>query len=87
MQTQKASRKLLERLPVYLNYLKSLPEETNNISATSIALALGLGHVQVRKDLALVSDGGSPKIGYLRSALVEDTGTSCRVRMCSSLPL
>ena len=26
----------------------------------------------MRKDLALVSDGGRPKIGYLRSALVED---------------
>ena len=31
-----------------------------------------MGEVQVRKDLALVSDGGRPKIGYLRSALVED---------------
>ena len=56
MQTQKASRKLLERLPVYLNHLKSLPEQTTNVSATSIALALGLGHVQVRKDLAKVSE-------------------------------
>jgi len=28
--------------------------------------------VQVRKDLAMVSDGGRPKIGYLRSALIDD---------------
>ena len=28
--------------------------------------------VQVRKDLALVSDGGRPKIGYQRLGLVED---------------
>lgn len=72
MQTQKASRKLLERLPVYLNYLKSLPEETNNISATSIALALGLGHVQVRKDLAKVSDEGRRRTGRSREKLIRD---------------
>ena len=34
------SRKLLRRLPVYLNYIKSLPEETENISATRMAAAL-----------------------------------------------
>ena len=72
MQTQKASRKLLERLPVYLNYLKSLPEETNNVSATSIALALGLGHVQVRKDLAKVSDEGRRRTGRSREKLIRD---------------
>ena len=31
-----------------------------------------MGEVQVRKDLAMVSDGGRPKIGYLREALIED---------------
>jgi len=31
-----------------------------------------MGEVQVRKDLAMVSDGGRPKIGYLRSALIDD---------------
>jgi redox-sensing transcriptional repressor len=31
-----------------------------------------MGEVQVRKDLAMVSDGGRPKIGYLREHLIED---------------
>lgn len=72
MQAPKASRKLLERLPVYLNHLKSLPEQTTNVSATSIALALGLGHVQVRKDLAKVSDEGRRRTGRTREKLIRD---------------
>ena len=43
-----------------------------NISATALALALSLGEVQVRKDLAMVSDGGRPKIGYNRLNLIDD---------------
>jgi len=31
-----------------------------------------MGEVQVRKDLAMVSDGGRPKVGYLRENLIED---------------
>lgn len=31
-----------------------------------------MGEVQVRKDLALVSDGGRPKIGYNREHLIAD---------------
>jgi len=58
---------------VYLSYLRSLPENgTPYISATALANALGMGEVQVRKDLALVSDGGRPKIGYFRESLIED---------------
>lgn len=72
MQTQKASRKLLERLPVYLNHLRSLPEDTDTVSATSIAAALGLGHVQVRKDLAKVSDEGRRRTGRSREKLIRD---------------
>ena len=64
---------MLKRLPGYLAYLKSIPEGTSPyISATFLANALGMGEVQVRKDLALVSDGGRPKIGYLRESLIED---------------
>ena len=66
-------RAVLKRLPGYLNYLRSLPEEFGAyISATAIANALGMGEVQVRKDLAMVSDGGRPKLGYLRVGLIED---------------
>jgi redox-sensing transcriptional repressor len=42
------------------------------ISATALANALGMGEVQVRKDLAMVSDGGRPKVGYLREGLIDD---------------
>ncbi len=63
----------LGRLPLYLNYLKSMPEvEGATISATAIAKALSLGDVQVRKDLAAVSGAGKPKIGYERASLVAD---------------
>ena len=73
MEYNKISKFVLKRLPGYLSYLKSLPEDGSaHFSATTLANALGMGQVQVRKDLAMVSDGGRPKIGYLRSALIED---------------
>jgi redox-sensing transcriptional repressor len=73
MERKEISKSVLKRLPGYLNYLRSLPEGTAMyISATALANALGMGEVQVRKDLAMVSDGGRPKIGYLRESLMED---------------
>ncbi len=73
MEEKKVSKSVLKRLPGYLAYLKSLPEDgPAHISATSLANALGMGEVQVRKDLAIVSDGGRPKIGYLRESLITD---------------
>lgn len=70
---KKVSKAVLKRLPVYLSYLKSLSEEApENISATTLAAALDMGEVQVRKDLALVSDRGRPKVGYRRLGLIED---------------
>lgn len=73
MEQKEISKSVLKRLPGYLAYLKSLPEGTATyISATALANALGMGEVQVRKDLALVSDGGRPKVGYLRERLMED---------------
>ncbi len=65
------SRQTLQRLPLYLNYLKTLPEE-GFISATGIAEALGYNHVQVRKDLATVSCSGRPKVGYATRDLIRD---------------
>lgn len=66
----------LQRLPLYLNYLKSLPKNSGaNISATAIAEALNLNDVQVRKDLASVSRGGRPKVGYVTDELIGDIGT------------
>ena len=73
MERKDISKSVLKRLPVYLSYLRSLPENgTPYISATALANALGMGEVQVRKDLAMVSDGGRPKIGYFRESLIED---------------
>ena len=67
------SKSVLRRLPTYLTYLKSIEDaESPYISATALANALGMGEVQVRKDLAMVSDGGRPKIGYPRDLLIKD---------------
>ena len=63
----------LGRLPQYLQYLKSLPDAKGaTISATAIAKGLSLGEVQVRKDLAVVSGAGKPKVGYERTKLIDD---------------
>ena len=73
MDKKKISQSVLKRLPGYLVYLKNMPEDgPDHISATALANALGMGEVQVRKDLAIISDGGRPKIGYLREGLIED---------------
>ncbi len=72
MQEQSVSRQTLKRLPLYINYLKTLPCEAVNVSATSIAAGLGLNDVQVRKDLAAVSSGGRPKTGYVKEGLLAD---------------
>ena len=73
MERKEISKAVLKRLPGYLSYLKTLNDSNfQYISATALANALGKGEVQVRKDLAAVSDGGRPKIGYLREQLIED---------------
>lgn len=73
MQTKEISKAVLRRLPGYLAYLKNIPDTASPyISATAVAAALGMGEVQVRKDLAAVSDGGRPKLGYLRKDLIDD---------------
>lgn len=67
------SSQALRRLPIYLHFLRSLPTDgATNISATMIANELKLNQVQVRKDLALVSDSGRPKIGYEIKNLISD---------------
>jgi redox-sensing transcriptional repressor len=73
MERKEISKAVLKRLPGYLAYLKSIQDSaTPYISATALANALNMGEVQVRKDLAMVSDGGRPKIGYVRENLIED---------------
>jgi len=64
---------LYNRLLSYLRFMKQLPEGSpENISSTMISAALGIHDVQVRKDLAIVSDGGKPKIGYITKDLIAD---------------
>ena len=73
MKQKEISKSVLKRLPGYVAYLRTLSDSSSPyISATALANALGMGEVQVRKDLAMVSDGGRPKIGYLRESLIED---------------
>ena len=62
----------LGRIPIYIQYLRELPDNNETISATKIAKGLSLGEVQVRKDLALVSGKGKPRIGYERLKLISD---------------
>lgn len=73
MGTKSISKQTLQRLPLYISYLKSLPECSSfHISATAIAVALKMGEVQVRKDLAAVSNAGKPKIGYNAADLIAE---------------
>lgn len=67
------STQALQRMPMYLKYLKDLPAgRVANISATMMADDLRLNDVQVRKDLAMVGQGGRPKIGYVVKDLIYD---------------
>ena len=60
----------LQRLPVYLNYLKSLNCGDDYISSGAIARALDMGEVLVRKDLANTSAQGRTRVGYKCSELI-----------------
>ena len=66
------SKTLMRRLPLYLEYLRSLPGEVHNVSATTIAAALGLGEVQVRKDLAKIAGEGRCRTGRSRDRLIRN---------------
>ncbi|MBD9210244.1 MAG: redox-sensing transcriptional repressor Rex [Ruminococcaceae bacterium] len=64
MKTTDVSRAALGRIPVYLKFIESLPQNVETVSATTIAKALGFGEVQVRKDLGAICGSGKPRIGY-----------------------
>ena len=73
MNSSSVSKSTLGRIPIYIQYLRELPEDSGaTISATKIARGLSLGEVQVRKDLASVSGQGKPKVGYERIKLMQD---------------
>ena len=60
----------LQRLPVYLNYLKTLSGKREYISSGAIARALNMGEVLVRKDLAFTSAQGRTRVGYNTCELI-----------------
>lgn len=71
MKTTDVSRAALGRIPVYLKFLESLPQDIETVSATAIAKALGFGEVQVRKDLGAICGSGKPRVGYTVTDLKE----------------
>ena len=66
------SRQALKRLPVYMSYLKALDlGDTEYISSSTVAEALDMNDVQVRKDLAAVCrSAGIPKKGFVVRDLI-----------------
>ncbi len=72
MKETTVAKATLSRLPTYLQYLRDPKSGLGtNVSATIVARALGLGEVQVRKDLASVSGIGKPKVGYNKEELIK----------------
>ena len=65
------SKATLGRIPIYIKYLNEMSENTDFVSATTIARCLGLGEVQVRKDLSALCKSGKPKVGYERESLLK----------------
>ena len=74
------SRATTGRLPEYLTYVKSLPNDIRFVSSTAIAKGLELGEVQVRKDLSAVCGKGKPKVGYDRDELLSSLETALDTR-------
>ena len=61
----------IRRLPLYLSFLRKLREQNVEVvSSTRIAEELGLTGIQVRKDLAMTSIVGRPKVGHSINELV-----------------
>ena len=72
MSSSSVTKATLGRVPHYLKFLKELPDDGfEYISATHIARELGLGEVQVRKDLNAISGAGKPKLGYVTEELIQ----------------
>ena len=73
MEKNNVTKATLGRLPMYLKYLESISLKDNEyISAPKIAKALGLGAVQVRKDLSCISLPGRPKLGFKTEDLINN---------------
>ena len=68
------SEQALNRLPRYLSFLKELQrEQTEYVTAPTVAKYLGLNEVQVRKELSFMSTvPGRPRTGFRVSSLIEN---------------
>ncbi len=68
------SKQALQRLPYYIRLLRELRENgTTVVAAPAIAARLGFNEVQVRKDLASMSDSrGKPKAGFIVEELINN---------------
>ena len=66
------SKQALKRLPVYMSQLKSLDtQQVEYVSSSTVAEALDMNDVQVRKDLAAVcKTAGIPKKGFVVRDLI-----------------
>ena len=72
MEKSSVPKATLGRIPRYLNFLRELShDKVPYISATTISKELNLGEVLVRKDLAMVSGAGKPRLGYETEVLIE----------------
>lgn len=73
MEKNNVTKATLGRLPMYLKYLESISiKENPYISAPKMAKDLGLGEVQVRKDLSCISIPGRPKLGFETKELINN---------------
>lgn len=68
------SKQALQRLPYYIRFLRGLREGgATVVAAPAVAAELGLNEVQVRKDLAAMSNGhGKPKAGFIIAELIDN---------------
>lgn len=68
------SKQTLQRMPYYLQKLKTMQAEgAKDVSAPLLAAHFGYTEIQVRKDLAAVSKlQGKPKVGFEISSLIVD---------------
>lgn len=63
----------IKRLPMYLSYLLAeAGKGRTHISSAEIAERLALTGIQVRKDLAWISNSGKPRTGFPIYILIED---------------
>lgn len=70
---ERLSLATVKRLPTYLRYLKSMEGKCEYISSVTIAEAMNLSAIQVKKDIAAVSSvEGKPKLGFVLKDIVAD---------------